>query len=234
MIAAFGIGNTVQSNAIADVLATNTAVPTWLTGLVLAVLAFLVIIGGVRRIARLAERLVPLMALVYVAGALLVIGANIAAVPGRSVPSSATPSPARRPPAASPAPLSGARSASAPIAHAAARTSDPVRQGTVAMLGTYTIVVCTMTALVIIVSGIWPTGESGAGLTSLAFGDSIAGGNWIVTFGLVVFAFTTIVAWSYDGERCAEYLFGVNAIMPYRCLWVILLFIGAAANLSVL
>lgn len=250
MIAAFGIGNTVQSNAIADVLATNTPVPTWLTGLVLAVLVFVVIIGGVRRIARLAERLVPLMALVYVTGALLVIGANIAAVPGAlgTIVGDAFTGTAATGGFAGAAVWAAIRFGvargifsneaglgSAPIAHAAARTSDPVRQGTVAMLGTFldTIVVCTMTALVIIVSGIWQTGESGAGLTSLAFGDGIAGGNWIVTFGLIVFAFTTIVAWSYYGERCAEYLFGVKAIMPYRYLWVMLLFVGAVANLGI-
>ncbi|WP_440997026.1 alanine/glycine:cation symporter family protein [Arhodomonas sp. SL1] len=250
MVAAFGIGNTVQSNAVADVMQTNLAVPAWLTGVVLAVLVFFVIIGGVRRIARLAERLVPFMAIVYMLGALVVIVLNLPAVPAAlgQIVADAFTGTAATGGFAGAAVMAAIRFGvargifsneaglgSAPIAHAAARTSDPVRQGTVAMLGTFidTIVVCTMTALVIVLTGVWETGETGAGLTSLAFGEGVAGGNWVVTFGLVVFAFTTIVAWSYYGERSAEYLFGVRAIMPYRYLWVVLLFVGAVANLGI-
>lgn len=250
MIAAFGIGNTVQANAVADVLQTNLAIPAWLTGAVLAVLVFMVIIGGVQRIARLAEHLVPLMAVIYVTGALVIIIWNIVDVPAAlaTIVTDAFTGTAATGGFAGAAVWAAVRFGvargifsneaglgSAPIAHAAARTNDPVRQGTVAMLGTFidTIVVCTMTALVIILSGIWETGETGAGLTSVAFGDAIVGGNWIVAFGLVVFAFTTIVAWSYYGERCAEYLFGVQVIMPYRYVWVALLFVGAVANLGI-
>ncbi len=125
---------------------------------------------------------------------------------------------------------------SAPIAHAAAKTNDPVRQGTIAMLGTFidTIIICTMTALVIVLSGVWTTGESGAALTSAAFAESLGGGNWVVTAGMVLFAFSTIVAWSYYGERSAEYLFGVKVIKPYRYVWVVALFIGAIANLELI
>ena len=126
---------------------------------------------------------------------------------------------------------------SAPIAHAAAKTNDPVRQGTIGMLGTFidTIVVCTMTALVIVLTGSWTGGETGAALSAAAFGTGLPGfGNFIVTFGLVVFAFTTILGWSYYGERCAEYLFGVNAIWPYRVLWIVALPIGAIGNLGMI
>ena len=123
---------------------------------------------------------------------------------------------------------------SAPIAHAAARTSDPVRQGLIAMLGTFidTIIVCTMTGLVIITSGAWQSGENGAALTSLAFAHSFSFGNEIVAVALAVFAFTTLLGWSYYGEKAVEFLFGVKAIMPYRILWVVAIPIGATSSLS--
>jgi AGCS family alanine or glycine:cation symporter len=142
---------------------------------------------------------------------------------------------------------------SAAIAHAAAKAHDPVRQGTVAMLGTFidTIVICTMTALVIItvqvpvaavtageaqsvILGAWASGETGAALSSLAFAQGLPGGEWIVTFGLIVFAFTTIIAWSYYGERSAEFLFGVKIIMPYRVAWVLFLIVGATQPLNLI
>jgi len=92
--------------------------------------------------------------------------------------------------------------------------------------------VCTMTALVIIMTGAWSSGETGAALSAMAFGQGVTGGSWVVTFGMVIFAFTTIIAWSYYGERCAEYLFGVKVITPYRWAWVVLLFVGAVGNLG--
>ncbi|MDG4867620.1 sodium:alanine symporter family protein [Guyparkeria sp. 1SP6A2] len=251
MIAAFGIGNTVQANSVADVLESNLSIPAWATGLVLAVLVFTVIIGGIRRIAHLAEYLVPSMALLYVAFALVIILMNITDVPAAlgQIVSDAFTGTAATGGFAGAAIWAAIRFGvargifsneaglgSAPIAHAAARTNDPVRQGTIAMLGTFidTIIICTMTALVIVLSGVWTTGESGAALTSAAFAASLGGGNWVVTFGLVLFAFTTIVAWSYYGERSAEYLFGVKVIKPYRYVWVAALFVGAIANLEVI
>ncbi len=249
MVAAFGIGNTVQANAVADVMASNLSVPAWLTGVVLAGLVFLVIIGGIRRIARVAEKLVPAMALVYILGALVVILLNLTDVPAALVQivrdaftgtaatggfAGAAVWAAIRFGVARGIFSNEAGLGSAPIAHAAARTRSPVRQGSVAMLGTFidTIIVCTMTALVIVLTGVWETGATGASLTAEAFGDGVPGGNWVVTFGLILFAFTTIVAWSYYGERCAEYLFGVRVILPYRYLWVAALLVGAVANLN--
>ena len=250
MVAAFGIGNTVQANSVADVVQSNLAAPAWLTGVILAGLVFLVIIGGIRRIARVAERLVPTMAALYVLGGLLIIGGNIAGVPaalGQIVTDAFTGTAATGGFAG--AAIWGAIRfgvargifsneaglGSAPIAHAAARTHNPVRQGTVAMLGTFldTIVVCTITALTIVLTGVWSSGETGASLTSMAFGEGLPGGNWIVTLGMVLFAFTTIVAWSYYGERCAAFLFGAQVVTPYRYVWVVLLFIGAVAELGV-
>ena len=120
---------------------------------------------------------------------------------------------------------------SAPIAHAAAQTDDPVRQGTVGMLGTFidTIVICSMTALVIIMTGVWNSGETGATrCPPIAYNAGLPGfGQIVVVFGLLVFAFTTLLGWSYYGERCAEYIFGVKVIMPYRILWILMIFVGA-------
>ena len=121
---------------------------------------------------------------------------------------------------------------SAPIAHAAARTNDPVRQGTVAMLGTVidTLIICTMTALVIITTGVYGSGESGSNLSILAFNTGLSGSGWVVTAGLVVFAFTTVLGWSFYGERCTEFLFGERAIKPFRFVWVAVVVIGSVAG----
>jgi AGCS family alanine or glycine:cation symporter len=124
---------------------------------------------------------------------------------------------------------------SAPIAHASAQTNSPVRQGTIAMLGTFidTIIVCSITGLVIIVSGAWTSGETGASLSSLAFESVLPGfGGAVVAIGLCVFAFTTILGWSIYGEKCVTYLFGVKAVIPFRFLWVLAVPLGAIANLD--
>jgi AGCS family alanine or glycine:cation symporter len=124
---------------------------------------------------------------------------------------------------------------SAPIAHAAAETDSPVRQGTVAMLGTFidTLIICTITGLVIVVSGAWTSGETGAALSAKAFGDVLPGtGAYIVALGLALFAFTTILGWSVYGERCVEYLVGVHAIIPFRLLWVAAIPVGALFKLD--
>ena len=257
MIAAFGIGNTVQANSVADAFASNLAVPKWLTGLVIMALAGAVIIGGIRRIARVAARLVPFMALVYVAGALVVIVLQAERLPAAFglIFDSAFSGTAATGGFAGAAVWAAIRFGvargifsneaglgSAPIAHAAARSSDPIRQGRIGMLGTFidTLIICTLTALVIVLSGTWTeidplsgAAYTGATLSTAAFDASLPGfGSWVVTFGLVVFAFTTILGWSYYGERCAEYLFGVKVIWPYRVLWILLIPVGAMGNLG--
>ena len=250
-VAAFGIGNTVQSNSVARALERTLEVPYLATGIGLAVLTFLVIVGGVKRIARVAETLVPLMAVLYIAGALAILVANAPQVPGalgmifQDAFSGTAASGGFAGAGIMVAIQYGvsrgifsneAGLGSAPIAHAAAKTSDPVRQGSVAMLGTFidTIVVCTMTALVIITTGAWTSGETGAELSTLAFNTGLPGGQWIVSIGLVVFAFTTILAWSYYGERAAEYLLGTKVVMPFRVLWVLALVVGAVGNLGLI
>ncbi|NNM01534.1 MAG: sodium:alanine symporter family protein [Gammaproteobacteria bacterium] len=249
MLAAFGIGNMVQANSCADVLQAEFGVPVGVTGLALATLAGAVIIGGIRRIGEVAGRLVPIMALAYVGGALVILIGRIDQVPaalrlivhdafaGSAAGggfAGATVWMALRWGVARGIFSNEAGLGSAAIAHAAARTDDPVRQGTIAMLGTFidTIVICTMTALVILTTGVWQSGETGAPLSALGFSTGIPGGGYIVSLGLVVFAFTTIIGWSYYGERCAEYLFGIAVIKPYRLLWLAALLVGAMVKLE--
>ncbi len=249
-IAGFGIGNMVQSNSVAEAMKANLGVPMLATGMVMAVLVFAVLIGGIQRIAQVAGKLVPLMAIAYVGGGLIVILANITEVPaalGLIVTQAFTPTAATGGFAGAAVMVAiqmgvargifsnEAGLGSAPMAHAAAKTDDPVRQGTVAMLGTFidTLVVCTITALVIVMTGVWSSGESGAALSSAAFGEGLPGfGQWVVTFGLVIFAFTTVMGWSVYGERCVEFLFGVKAILPFRILWVLAIPVGATVKLA--
>jgi AGCS family alanine or glycine:cation symporter len=125
---------------------------------------------------------------------------------------------------------------SAPIAHAAAQTNEPVEQGLVAMLGTLidTLIICTMTGLVIVLTGVLDSGVSGASLTAAAFGQALPGGEWVVTIGVVLFATTTMIGWSFYGERCVVYLVGTRGILPFRILWVLAIPIGAGTNLSLI
>jgi len=248
--AGFGIGNMVQANSVAKVLHSTFGLPALWVGVVMAVLVALVLFGGIKRIAQVAGALVPLMAIAYVGGGLLVLALNFSAIPdafglifsGAFTGTAATGGFAGAAVAAA-IQFGVARGifsneaglGSAPIAHAAAQTDDPVRQGTVAMLGTFidTLVICTITALVILVSGQWSTGASGAALSSAAFGHALPGvGNYIVTFGLAVFAFTTMLGWSVYGVRCVEYLFGIKAIWPFRLLWVVAIPVGATRELD--
>ena len=250
MFAAFGIGNMVQSNSVADEINSTFNVPTWITGIVIATLAALVIIGGVKRIAHVAAKLVPFMAIAYLVAAICIVILNIDKLPDAIlliVKSAFSGS------AASGGFLGAsiwmairwgfargifsneAGLGSAPIAHAAAQTNDPVKQGMVAMLGTFidTIIICSLTALVIIMTGTWDSGLKGVSMSSQAFATGLYGyGGYVVSFGIVLFAFTTILGWSYYGERSAEYLFGTKIIKPYRLLWVVAIFIGAIMKLE--
>ena len=243
-IAAFGIGNAVQVNSMATALGNSFSVPTWLTGVVVAGLVGVVIIGGIQRIGDVAGKLVPAMIVLYLGAALLIILINITEIPSAIAlifthaftPAAATGGFAGAAVAAA-IRFGVARGVfsnesglgSAAIAHAAAQTNSPVRQGIIAMLGTFidTLVVCTMTALVILTSGAWTmTGADGSGLTgavltSTGFQESIAGGQYIVTIALAVFAFTTILGWSYYGERCWQYLFNERSLVIYRVLWIV-------------
>ena len=250
MCAAFGIGNMVQSNSLADELHTTFSIPLWVTGVVLATLAGAVILGGIKRIAEVAAKLVPFMGIAYFTGALIILLIHFKQVPhalemivtdaftGTAASggfAGATIWMALRWGFARGIFSNEAGLGSTPIAHAAARTNDPVKQGMIAMLGPLidTLIICTMTALVIITTGVWNSGETGAPLSSLAFNTGLPGpGGYIVSFGLMIFAFTTILGWSYYGERCAEYLFGTGIILPYRIAWLIAVITGAVTKLN--
>jgi AGCS family alanine or glycine:cation symporter len=240
----------VQSNSVADALDSTFGVPHWITGVVIMVLAGAVILGGIKRIAKVAGKLVPIMGILYVLAGLIVLVVNAdqigaafgmiftyafnphAAVGGFA---GAAVMAAIRFGVARGIFSNEAGLGSAPIAHAAAQTKNPVRQGLIAMLGTFidTIIVCTITALVILTAGVWQTGEAGASLTALSFDAALPGmGNQIVSLALAVFAFTTILGWSFYGEKCFQFLFGTRSIMLYRVLFVLAIPLGAMAQLG--
>jgi AGCS family alanine or glycine:cation symporter len=254
--ASFGIGNMVQANSVANPIYDYLGFPKLIIGVVLAILVGMVIIGGVRRIARVAERIVPFMAIVYVGGAIIILLVHIREVPAafeeilagafgiKSIGGGIlgyTVAQAMRFGIARGLFSNEAGLGSAAIAHAPARTKEPVREGLVAMLGPFidTIVICSMTALVIIVSGLYQDGKlTGATLSAEAFDRTLPGiGRHIVSFGLVFFAFTTMVGWSYYGDRSVNYLFGQHgkqAVMAYRWVYCLLIPIGAAMSLPVI
>lgn len=245
MLAGFGIGNTIQSNSVADALQSTFGVQPLVTGIIIAVLVALVLIGGIKRIGEVAGKLVPIMAIFYVGGGLIILIMHadrlpeafslifyhafnpIAAAGGFA---GATIWAAMRFGIARGVFSNEAGLGSAPIAHAAAQTKDPIRQGTVAMLGTFidTIIICSITGLVIMVTGAWQSGENGASMSALAFNEGLPGGwgQYIVSIGLAVFAFTTIIGWSFYGEKCTQFLFGEKSNIPFRVLWVLAIPLG--------
>ncbi|PMG32290.1 sodium:alanine symporter [Shewanella sp. 10N.286.52.C2] len=248
-IAGFGIGNTVQTNSVADAMSANFGVPSWVTGLVLMVLVGAVLMGGIKRIAEVAGKLVPLMTLFYIAAGLAVLVVYADQIPAAFeliIHSAFNPVAAQggfagaavwaaiRFGVARGVFSNEAGLGSAPIAHAAAQTNDPVKQGLVAMLGTFidTIIVCSITGLAIIVSGAWTSGENGAALTSYAFSHALPMGNYIVAVALAVFAFTTILGWSFYSEKCVQYLLGDKAVKPFRLIWTLVVPIGAVSSLE--
>ncbi len=252
LIASFGIGNMVQANSVVDGLAylhPEAKTYSWVIGLVMAAMVGLVILGGVKRIARVAGMIVPFMALMYIAAAMIVLFNNIEAIPAAfstifehalnpwSVGGAAV-GEAIRWGVARGLFSNEAGLGSAPIAHAAAKTNEPVREGLVAMMGPFidTLVVCSMTGLVIIVTGAYidrPDELVGAGLTAAAFSSELGdGGAAVVGIGLMLFAFSTIIAWSYYGDRSAKFLFGERAVMPYRVIFTLAVVVGAAVPLQ--
>ncbi len=248
-LAGFGLANTVQSNAVSQILESNFNVPTLVSGIVMAALVGVVLLGGIKRIAEVAGKLVPLMAIIYLLATMSILILNAAEVPaavflivdnafngaaatggfvGASIMLALQSGVAR-----------GVFSnesglGSAPIAHAAAETNSPVRQGSIAMLGTFidTLIICTMTGLVLIVTGVWDGELYGAAMTSAAFSSQLPFGDIILTLCIILFGFTTMLGWSYYGERCAEFLIGPKVIVPFRVLWVAGIFLGTQMSLE--
>lgn len=247
-VAAFGIGNMVQANSISSLLYETFHISPWISGTVMTVMTALVILGGVKSIARVCEILVPFMALFYVLGCLVILVVHASVIPATLaliVKSAFT----------GQAALGGFLGAgmkeamrygiarglfsnesglgSAPIVAAAAQTKNPVRQALVSSTGTFwdTVVVCAMTGLVIVSCGDWTSGAKGIVLTKSAFSHLPYIGPWVLTVGLLTFVFSTILGWSYYGEKAAEYLLGARATTPYRYLWVLAVMVGSVATM---
>jgi len=250
-IAAFGIGNMVQANAVAGNLKETLGLNPVVTGIILALFTGLVILGGVKKIGRVSAIMVPVMAIVYVAGCLAILCRYAGDVPGALLlvfHDAFTGSAATGGFVGSAVMLSIQKGVSrgvfsnesgmgsAPIAAAAAKTNEPCEQALVSMTGTFidTIIVCTMTGLVLIVTGAWHSGAEVSALTKSAFDTGLPGhwGGFIVSFGIVFFAYSTIIGWAYYGEKCMEYLLGVRALLPYRLLYSVFVFIGASVKLE--
>lgn len=250
-ISAFGIGNMVQSNSVADAVEASFSVPTWVTGLVLMVASAAVLLGGIKSIGKVTSILVPVMIVFYVLGALVILVIEADRIPealALIMRHALTPTAATggflgaavmqtiRMGVARGVFSNESGLGSAPIAAAAAQTRHPVTQALVSMTQTFidTIVVCTMTGLVLVVTGAWNSGKNGAELTSFAFQSGLPGqwGKYIVAVGLILFAYSTILGWSYYGEKSVEYLLGARAVKPYRILFVLFVGLGAVLKLE--
>lgn len=251
-IAAFGIGNMVQANSIAVIVKESFSISPYVTGFFMTVMVAVVILGGIRSIAAVCEKLVPFMALFYIIGCLIILAINIQVLPATLaliIKSAFTPQAAGGGFIGASVMMAArygiARGlfsnesglGSAPIVAAAAQTKNPVKQALVSSTGTFwdTVVVCALTGLVIVSEVIlFPSdlaGLNGAALTKHAFEKIPFIGTIVLTGGLLTFVFSTILGWSYYGERAVEYLIGKSGIKPYRILWVIAVFVGSIVSL---
>ena len=249
-LAAFGIGNMVQANSVAASLQASFGVSPMLTGIALAVLTAAVILGGIKRIGQFTEYLVPFMALFYLGGGLFILvrfAGEIPAALSLTVSSAFSGAAATGGFAGSTVMLAmrygiarglfsnEAGLGSAPLVHAAARTDHPVRQGLYGIFEVFvdTILVCTTTGLAILVTGVWSGGATGAELAGQAFSTGLPGtwGNIVVTTSLVLFAFSTVIGWSYYGETGIVYLLGPKAVLPYKIAWLVFIYLGAVGSL---
>ena len=250
-IAAFGIGNMVQSNSVAHALYTAFGISHWITGAVICIATGLVIVGGIKTIARVTSSIVPFMIILYVLGAIVILIQNFEMIPHAFKliiyhafnPTAAaggflgaTLSQTIRMGVARGIFSNESGLGSSPIAAAAAKTANPVRQALVSMTQTFidTIIVCSFTGLVIITTGIWDSGSTGAELSALAFEKNIPFkmGAELVAISLAFFAFSTILGWSYYGEKAIQYLFKEKVVFVYRGLFTIIVFVGAVAKLD--
>ena len=252
-LAAFGIGNMVQANSVADALQDTFGVATWVTGIGLALLTGVVILGGITSIVRVTQWLVPFMALLYLGGGILILflfadrlphafglifsgafsgTAAVGGFVGSTIMMSLRYGVARG------LFSNEAGLGSAPIVHAAADTDHPVRQGMYGIFEVFvdTVLIATITALVILVTDLLSSGITGAALSARAYETGLPGtfGSVVVTGGLVLFAFSTLVGWSYYGETGIVYLFGSKAALPYRVTWLLFVYLGATGSLHLI
>lgn len=246
MIAALGTGCSVQSNSVAHAIESSFGIPHWTTGIFLTSITALVMLGGIKSIARVASVIVPGMALLYILGGLLIILSNIEllipsiqlifsdAFNGKAVAGGVLGTVIRYGVARGLF-SNEAGLGTAPIAAAAAKTDQPVKQALVSMTGTFidTIIVCSITGIALVMGGLYTTGVNGAALTSQTFDALLPGpGGWIVTIGLIFFAYSTILGWSFYGEKCTQYLFGSKAIKGYRMIYICFVMLGTIVSLD--
>ena len=251
-LAAFGIGNMIQSNTTAKALSETLGTSNFLVGIVLALLTGMVVVGGIKRIADVASYFVPIMVSIYFIGASIVIlnnlshlGSGIALIFEHAFTGTAATGGFVGATLAQTIRFGVARGlfsnesgmGSAPIAAAAAKTNHPGKQALVSMTGTFldTLIICSLTALALSSSGVWVSGETGVALTIQAFSSGLPGnwGNIIVSSSAVTFGFSSILAWEYYGEKCFEYLFKEKWIGLYRYAWVLFVFMGALFELEI-
>ena len=249
-VAAFGIGNMVQANSVTAALRASFGLDPRVGAVILMALVALVVLGGIRRVAEVAEYLVPFMCIAYVGGGLFVLirfAGEIPHVIGLVVEGAfngqaavggfagATVTQALRLGIARGLFSNEAGLGSAPIVHSAATTDHPVRQALYGIFEVFvdTVIVCLMTGLVILVTGVWDQGLTGAELSAKGFEVGLPGvwGHAVVTMGLLTFAFSTLIGWSFYGETAAVYLVGERVILPYRLLWVGMVWFGATGSL---
>jgi len=250
-IAAFGIGNMVQANSVAHAVQTSFGIAPWITGLVISIATAVVILGGIKSIGRVTSFIVPIMVVFYMLGCLAILIINIGSIPATiaTIVKSAFSGHAAAGGFAGATIMMAFRFGfargifsnesglgSAPIAAAAAKTKNPVDQALVSMTQTFidTVVVCALTGLAIVSTGLWDDGQTGAALSSLTFNSALPGGvgHLIISIGIIFFAYSTLLGWGYYGEKAIEYIFGVKAIIPYRVLWVIAVMIGATVKVG--
>jgi len=251
-IAAFGIGDAVQTNSMALVGNSVFNIPLWLTGAVLTFLVWIVVVGGIKRIGEVTEKLVPTMAIFYIVGALVIIISKINMLPwalgeifksafsGRAAIggfAGATVAQAMRFGVARGIFSNEAGLGSASMAHAVAKTPHPARQGTIAMVGVMidTLIICSMTGIVIVMTGSLETGFTSTQLTAHAFASVLGGvGGPIVAIGSLLFGYSTIITWCYYGQQCARYIAGPSVVKPYAWLFVIVAFLGSIAKVPLI
>jgi AGCS family alanine or glycine:cation symporter len=252
-VAALGIGNMVQANSLADSLNASFGIAPEAVGLALAAVTGLVILGGVRRIGEVAQVLVPFMTVVYLAGGTTILLLHLSELPaalGLIVSSAFTGAAATGGFAGSTVAMAlrhgvarglfsnEAGLGSAPMVHAAATTDHPVRQGLYGIFEVFvdTLLVCSVTGLALIVTGVWNSGANGAVLSSEAFRQGLPGewGGMIVTISVVLFGFSTVIGWSYYGETAIVYLAGTRAAIPYRIVWLLFIYLGATGSLQLI
>ena len=249
-LAAFGIGNMVQANSVADSLNASFGASRPIVGIVLVIVAGAVILGGIKRIAAFAEWLVPFMAVVYIVGGLFILVRYAGALPeafslvfesafsGMAATggfAGSTIMMAMRYGIARGLFSNEAGLGSAPMVHSAATTDHPVRQGLYGVFEVFvdTLLICTTTGLVILATGAWDDGQTGAALSVKAFEIGLPGtwGDIVITTALVLFAFSTLIGWSYYGETGIVYLLGAKAAVPYRIAWLVFIYLGAVGSL---